>query len=87
MLKGVSNVGDTIILQKIVHERKHAINARIHNSSDCTATKKKRVNCMFKIRTYNLTISDEHDTLSPECPTFKRTLQEEKRRAGWEDAK
>jgi len=58
-----------------------------HNPRDCTATKKKCVNCMFKIRTYNLKISDEHDALSTECPTFKRALQEEKRRAGWEDAK
>jgi len=48
--------------------------ARIHNSCDCTATKKKRVNCTFKIRTYNLKINDEHDTLNPECSTFKRPL-------------
>lgn len=58
-----------------------------HNSRDCTATKKKCVNCMFKNQTYNLRISDDHDALSPECPTFKRALQEEKRRAGWEDDK
>jgi len=58
--------------------------AGTHNSRDCTATKKKCVNYMFKIRTYNLKINDEHDAL---CPTFKRALQEEKRRAGWEDAK
>lgn len=58
-----------------------------HKAIECTATKKKCVNCMFKIRTYNLKISDEHDALSPECPTFKRAIQEEKRRAGWEDAK
>ena len=56
-----------------------------HNSIDCTATKKKCVNCMFKIRTYNLEISDEHDALSPECPTFKRALQKEKRRADWKE--
>jgi len=31
---------------------------------------------MFKIRTYNLKIIDEHD-LSSECPTFKRPLGEE----------
>ena len=58
-----------------------------HNSRDCTVTKKKCVNCMFKNQTYNLKISDDHDALSPECPTFKRALQEEKKRAGWEDAK
>jgi len=61
--------------------------AESHNSRDCTATKKKCVNCMFKIRTYNLKIKDEYDVLSPECPTLTRALQEEKRRAGWEDAK
>jgi len=53
-----------------------------HNSRDCTATKKKCVNCIFKIQTYNLKISDEHDALSPECPTFMMALQEKKRRAG-----
>jgi len=58
-----------------------------HNSSDCSITKKKCINCMFKNRTYNLKINDEHDALSRECPTFKRALQEEKRRAGWEDKK
>lgn len=58
-----------------------------HNVSECTAAKKRCINCMFKIQTYNLKISDEHDALDPECPTFKRAMQEEKRRAGWEDAK
>lgn len=61
--------------------------ARNHNSTDCMATKKRYVNCMFKIRTYNLKINDEHDALSPECPTFKRAIQEEKRRTGWEGVK
>jgi len=55
-----------------------------HKAADCTETKKRFVNCMFKIRTYNLKINDEHDALSP---TFKRMLQEEKRRTGWEDVK
>jgi len=41
---------------------------------------------MFKIKTYNLKINDEYD-LSSECPTFKRMLQEEKRRTGREDVK
>jgi hypothetical protein len=58
-----------------------------HNVNECTATKKRCINCMFKIQTYNLKINDEHDALDPECPTFKRAIQEEKRRAGWEDAK
>ena len=42
---------------------------------------------MFKIKTYNLKINDEHDALDPECPTFKRAIQEEKKRVGWEEAK
>lgn len=42
---------------------------------------------MFKIQTYNVKISDEHDALDPECPTYKRAIQEEKKRAGWEDNK
>ncbi|XP_029673847.1 uncharacterized protein LOC115241989 [Formica exsecta] len=33
-----------------------------------------------------INISDEHDALSPEYPTFKKAIQEEKRRAGWEIA-
>lgn len=42
---------------------------------------------MFKNRIYNLKINDEHDALNTECPTFKRALQEEKKRAGWENSK
>lgn len=42
---------------------------------------------MFKNRTYNLKINDEHDALSIECPTFKRAIQEERRRAGWDNTK
>lgn len=56
-----------------------------HNSRTCTATEKKCVNCMFKKRNYNLKINDDHEALSQECPTFKRALQEEKRRVGWEE--
>lgn len=55
-----------------------------HKATECTATKNKCVNCMFKIKAYNLKISDEHDALSPECPTYKRAIEEEKRRAGWD---
>ncbi|XP_039313145.1 uncharacterized protein LOC120359509 [Solenopsis invicta] len=58
-----------------------------HSSRVCTATESKCVNCMFKNRTYNLKINDEHEAISRECPTFKRALQEEKRRAGCEDTK
>lgn len=45
------------------------------------------VKCMFKIKTYNLKISSEHDALSEECPTYRRAIEEEKRRAGWKDKK
>lgn len=55
-----------------------------HKATECTATKNKCVNCVFKIKTYNLKINDEHDALSPECPTYKRAIEEEKRRAGWD---
>lgn len=58
-----------------------------HKADVCMATKNRCVNCMFKIRTYNLKISDEHDALSPECPTYKRSIQEERRRAGWDEVK
>jgi hypothetical protein len=58
-----------------------------HNSNECTTNEKKCINCKYKNQSYNLKIKDDHDALSPECPTFKRVLQEEKRRAGWEDTK
>jgi len=38
---------------------------------------------MFKTQTYNLKINDEHKALDPECPTYKRAIQEERKRAGW----
>jgi hypothetical protein len=34
-----------------------------------------------------LKINVEHEALDSECPTFKKILVEEKKRAGWEDAK
>lgn len=58
-----------------------------HNSNECATNEKKCVNCMYKNKTYNLKIKDDHDALSPECPTFKKILQEEKKRAGWESTK
>lgn len=39
--------------------------ARKHKASKCTMTKNKFKNCMFKIKSYNLKISDEYDALSP----------------------
>ncbi|XP_071646044.1 uncharacterized protein [Temnothorax longispinosus] len=55
-----------------------------HKDSECTATKKKCVNCMHKNKTYNLKINDEHDALYAECPIFKKALEEEERRTGWD---
>lgn len=58
-----------------------------HTAAECRETKKRCVNCMFKIRTYNLKISDKHDALS-ECPTFKESnAGGEEERGGWEDGK
>jgi len=36
---------------------------------------------MYKNKTYNLKINDEHDALSVECPI--RALEEEKKRTEW----
>jgi len=58
-----------------------------HKISDCKATKMRCVNCMHKIKTYNLKINDEHNALSRKCPTFIRALEEEKKRTGWETTK
>lgn len=41
-----------------------------HNANECKETKKRCVNCMHKIRMYNLKINDDHDALSVECPTY-----------------
>jgi len=49
-------------------------------ASDCIAASKICINCMHKIRMLNLKINDEHDALSEEYPTFKRTFEEEKKR-------
>lgn len=58
-----------------------------HKVSDCKASKMKCVNCMYKIKTYNIKINDEHDALSRKCPTFIRALEEEKKRTGGESTK
>lgn len=58
-----------------------------HKASECTSTKKKCINCMYKNKTYNLKINDEHDALSVECPTYIRALEEEKKRTGWDSGK
>jgi len=48
-----------------------------HIASDCIATSKRCINCMHKIKMFNLKIND---ALSEECPTFKRAFEEEKKR-------
>lgn len=58
-----------------------------HKANECTTAKKRCVNCTYKNQTYNLKINVEHEALDSECPTFKKVLEEEKRRAGWEDTK
>lgn len=58
-----------------------------HKTSECTATRKRCINCMYKNKTYNLKINDEHDALSVECPTYIRALEEEKKRTGWDSGK
>ncbi|XP_076292176.1 uncharacterized protein LOC143214708 [Lasioglossum baleicum] len=55
-----------------------------HKANDCTTTKKRCVNCMHKIKMYNLKINDEHEAVSVECPTYIRALEEEKKRTGWD---
>lgn len=58
--------------------------AGTHKASECRKKENKCVNCMIKIKTYNLKIKDDHDALDPECPTYKRAVEEEKRSGGWE---
>jgi len=38
---------------------------------------------MYKNKTYNLKINDEHDALYIECPTYIRAFEEEKKRTRW----
>lgn len=57
--------------------------ARNHKAEEYTAMKKRCVNCMYKDKTYNLKINDEHEAVSRECPTYIRAL-EEKKRTGWD---
>ncbi|RLU26059.1 hypothetical protein DMN91_002222 [Ooceraea biroi] len=51
-----------------------------HKISECKTTKRRCVNCMHKMKTYNLRISDEHDALSKDCPTYLKTIEEAKKR-------
>ncbi|XP_070169411.1 uncharacterized protein PF3D7_1120000-like [Polyergus mexicanus] len=88
------------IVKKIVKEKRNdnnqlrrkdkeedALNAGDTIILQKTVREMKHAKCDHREIIKRLNISDEHDALSPECPTFKRAIQEEKRRAGWEDAK
>lgn len=54
-----------------------------HKSNECKSSTKKCINCIYKNRTYNLKIDEEHDALNRECPTYVKALEEEKKRTGW----
>lgn len=56
-----------------------------HKAEECREKKKRCVNCMHKIKTYNLKINDEHDALNRECPTYLKAVEEEKKRTGKKD--
>lgn len=55
-----------------------------HNTRECTSTQSKCINCVYINQSLNLNINVEHSALDRECPTYKRALQEEKKRAGWD---
>lgn len=55
-----------------------------HKISDCKAEKEKCVNYMYKNKTYNLKINEEHSALSRKCPTLKKATEEERKKIGWE---
>lgn len=56
-----------------------------HNAKDCLSLANKCINCMFKNKAYNLKINVEHSAIDQSCPTYKRAMEEEKRRAGWQE--
>lgn len=58
-----------------------------HLSNICTAEISKCVNCFHKNKTYNMQMDTKHDALSAECPTFKRVLEEVKKKTSWDVAK
>lgn len=53
-----------------------------HKDNDCKTKKEKCVNCMYKNKAYNLKVNKDHSALSRECPTFKKLLEEEKKKVG-----
>lgn len=59
--------------------------ADYHKVNDCKTKKERCVNCMYKNKTYNLKINEQHSALSRECPTFKKVLEEEKKKVRWKN--
>jgi len=86
MSKDAINAGATTILQRIAREVIYHKCAGNHTADKCTETKTRCVNCKHKIQKFNIKMRDGHDALSKECPTYQRTLLEERRRTGIKDA-
>jgi len=82
--KGVSNA-DYHIAKYCTKEVTCHQYAGNHTTDKCTVNKR-YVNYKY-IQKYNIKISDTHDALSNECPTYQKALLEEKKRVGTSDAK
>jgi len=54
-----------------------------HISKECKATEKRYANCMYKNKTYNLKINDEHDALSRMSDLHQGVKRREKK--NWMD--
>jgi len=81
MSKDISNAGDIIILQKIMCGMKHAISVQEIGIKWLIVETKKCVNRMFKLRTYNLKINEEHE----KTPSIQHLREYCKRRTAWEE--
>lgn len=60
------------------HETYHKCSGD-YKSNECTAIKKKYINCVYKNKMYNLKINDKHDALSVKYPTYIKALAEKKK--------
>ncbi|XP_072757715.1 uncharacterized protein [Anoplolepis gracilipes] len=76
------------IIKKIIKEKRNynVLNARVIIILQKIVQEMRHATNVQEI-IKQLKISDEHDALDPKCPTYKRVIQEEKKRAGWEDNK
>lgn len=82
-LKDILSAGATIIAKNCIRQVTYYKCAGNHKANGCTVIKKKYMNCMYKIQTYNLKIHDERQAVSVKCPTYIRALEEKKKgRAG-----